>query len=194
MKFLKNIHDNELPDTALVERYRNSGDMQVLSALFQRYMDLLYGVCFKHLKDPAQAKDAVMQVFEELVYKLKKHEVENFRSWVFMVTRNHCLMQLRSAKNFKTVEFQPDHMQSQEEMHQYGILEKEENLQRLEKCLETLTPDQRGAVRLFYLENKCYKDISAITGTDLNTIRSFIQNGRRNLKICIEKNSNARVQ
>jgi RNA polymerase sigma-70 factor (ECF subfamily) len=185
--FLKNIPTSELPDRELVSLFRTSGNMEVLAVLFQRYMDLLYGVCLKYLKQPEPAKDAVMQIFEELVAKLPKHEVDNFKSWLYTLAKNYCLMQLRTPKNLKTTEFNPDGMQLEEEMHLNGIQVKEENLQKLERCLQTLSPEQKKAVELFYLQNKCYKEIAEATGIEWNKVRSFIQNGRRNLKICMEK-------
>ena len=149
-------------------------------------MELVYGVCLKYLKNSESAKDAVMQIFEELVQKLKNHQVDNFRSWVYTLAKNYCLMQLRSSKNIRIVEFKPVIMQSDEEVHLNGIMEKEENLQKLEKCLQTLSAEQKAAVELFYLKHKCYKEIAELTGLEWNTIRSFIQNGRRNLRICME--------
>jgi len=185
--FIKNISDNELPDKELVSLFRTSRNMEALSVLFQRYMELLYGVCLKYLKQPEAAKDAVMQIFEELVQKLPKHEVDNFKSWLYTLAKNYCLMQLRTPKNLKTTEFNPDSMQLEEEMHLNGILSKEENLQKLERCLQTLSQEQKQTVELFYLQDKCYKEIAETTNTDINNVRSFIQNGRRNLKICMEK-------
>ena len=187
MAFIKNIPTNELPDKELVTLFRTSRNMEVLAVLFQRYMDLLYGVCLKYLKQPEPAKDAVMQIFEELVVKLPKHEVDNFKSWLYTLAKNYCLMQLRTPKNLKTTEFNPDSMQLEEEMHLNGILVKEDNLQKLERCLETLSTEQKQSVELFYLQNKCYKEIAEETGIEWNKVRSFIQNGRRNLKICMEK-------
>lgn len=187
MAFIKNIHDNALPDKELVEMFQTSGDLEVLAILFQRYMDLLYGVCLKYLKEPETAKDAVMQVFEELVQKLPKHQVDNFKSWLYTLAKNYCLMQLRTPKNLKTTEFKPESMQSEEEMHLNGVMLREENLQKMERCLQTLSTEQKVSVELFYLQNKCYKEIADITGLDWNKVRSYIQNGRRNLKICMEK-------
>ena len=167
--------------------------MNVLSRLFQRYMDLLYGVCLKYLKDPEAAKDAVMQIFEELVHKLNKHEVDNFKSWVYTLGKNYCLMQLRTPKNLKTTEFKTELMQSEDETHLNGMLEKEENLKKMERCLQTLSAEQKVTVELFYLQNKCYKEIADETGLDWNKVRSYIQNGRRNLKICMESSLKVEV-
>ncbi len=187
MAFIKNIHDNTLPDKELVAQFQTSGDLEVLATLFQRYMDLLYGVCLKYLKDSETAKDAVMQVFEELVRKLPKHQVDNFKSWLYTLAKNYCLMQLRTPKNLKTTEFNPDGMQSGEETHLNGVMLKEENLQKMERCLQTLSAEQKVSVEMFYLQSKCYKEIADITGLELNKVRSNIQNGKRNLKICMEK-------
>lgn len=185
--FIKDISGNPLTDKELVALYKKTADLKVLGELYQRYMDLVYGVCLKYLKDAETAKDAVMQIFEELITKLQKHEVDNFRGWLHMVAKNHCLMQLRTPKNMKTVEINPSLMQNEEEVHLNGVMEKEENLSRMERCLETLNMEQQQAIRLFYLDGKCYNEIVEITGQEWNQVRSFIQNGRRNLKQCMEQ-------
>lgn len=186
MSFLKNISTNKLADKELVKLYQESEDLTVLAELYQRYMDLVYGVCLKYYKDAERSKDAVMQIFEELISKLKSHDIDNFRGWLHQVAKNHCLMQLRTPRNLKTVAFNSDLMQNEEALHLNGILEKEENYKKLETCLETLTTEQNTAIRLFYLEEKCYNEIVEITGMEWRQVRSFIQNGRRNLKICME--------
>ena len=157
-------------------------------------MELVYGVCLKYLKEPDQSQDAVMHIFEELVSKLKKHEVENFRGWLHQVAKNHCLMQLRTPKNLKTVAISPLLMQNEEDVHLNGVLsgrspseEKEENFKKLEKCIDALSDEQRMMIKLFYLEGKCYNEIVEITGREWNHVRSAIQNGRRNLKLCMDK-------
>ena len=188
MPFLKNISNQSATDLELVALYKKSGELSVLGVLYERYMDLVYGVCLKYLKEGEAAKDATMQIFEELVSKLHKYEVENFKSWLHTLAKNHCLMQLRTPKNLKTVEFNTELMQTGEDVHLNGIFQKEEQLKQLEQCMETLTTEQKQSVELFYLQNKCYKEISEITGTEWNKVRSLIQNGRRNLKICMEKN------
>jgi len=185
--FLRNTTPAVQPDAELVLQYRRDEDLRVLGELYQRYMELVYGVCLKYLKEPETSRDAVMNIFEELVEKLKKHEVENFRAWLYQVARNHCLMQLRSPKNLKTTELKTEFVQNEEITHLNGVLEKEENLRKLEGCISRLPDDQQQAIRLFYLDGKCYKEIAALTGLEWNQVRSSIQNGRRNLKICMEK-------
>ena len=187
MPFTGTTNKSSLSDKELVDLYKKSTGLDALGELYKRHMDLVYGVCLKYLKDSEQAKDAVMQLFEELVVKLKKHEVENFKSWLYQVAKNYCLMQLRSPKNLKTVEINPVIMQNEENMHLNGVLEKEENFKKMEQCLETLPHAQKTVIQLFYLEGKCYNEIVENTGHEWNQIRSFIQNGRRNLKLCMEK-------
>lgn len=150
-------------------------------------MDLCYAVSIKYLKDSDSAKDAVMEVFEELADKLKKHEVSNFKSWLYTVVKNHCLMKLRVQARQKSVNLADNVVYLREEMHQEDINEKEWQLQQMTNCIETLSADQKKAIELFYLQEKCYNEISGITGLDWNKVRSLIQNGRRNLKICMDK-------
>jgi RNA polymerase sigma factor (sigma-70 family) len=186
LPFLKNISTTET-DKELVAAFKESGDNDYLSKLYQRYMDLVFGVCLKYFKDAEKSKDAVMEIYLDLNTKLKNYEVDNFKGWLHVLARNYCLMQLRSPRNMKTTEFNADFMQSAENTHLNGeVLEKEENFVKLEQCLDTLQEEQKQSVRLFYLDNKCYNEIAAITGYDWNKVRSYIQNGRRNLKLCMD--------
>ena len=191
MAFLKNItegaDDPGLGDDQLLAAYRESSDLEVLARLYQRYIDLLYGVCLKYLEEAESAKDAVMDIFEELAQKLPKHEVTYFRGWLYTLAKNHCLMKLRSAKRVKVRSFDPGHMQTADELHLNGVMEKEEQLEKLSKCLETLSAEQKTVVELFYLRYKCYREIEEMTGLEWNQVRSHIQNGRRNLKICMDR-------
>jgi RNA polymerase sigma factor (sigma-70 family) len=174
-------------DELLLKRFRNSGDQQVLASLYLRYTTLVYGTALKYLKEAEAAKDAVMDVYQELLVKLPQHEVANFKSWLYVVVKNHCLMLLRKSKKAITVEFQPNFMQSEDFSHLDDILDKEQQLQKLEKCIGALQEEQQNTIRLFYLEGKCYNEIMGTTGFDWNKVRSLVQNGRRNLKNCMDK-------
>lgn len=154
--------------------------------MYARYMDMVYGVCLKYFKEPEEAKDAVIHIFEELIGKLLKYEVTNFRSWLHRLVRNYCLMQLRSKKSHP-VKVDTDVVYLKEDAHPENIEEKEMALNEMAKCLEKLPPDQKQVIKLFYLEEKCYKEIADMTQLEPGKVRSFIQNGRRNLKICMEK-------
>ncbi len=160
--------------------------MNALGKLFDRYIDLVYGVCLKYMKEPEDAKDGAVNIFEELMTKLRRYEVENFKGWLYQLSKNHCLMKLRSDKKFPSV-INADVVHLSENFHLEEVREKEMQLSQMEGCIEQLPAGQKEAIRLFYLEEKCYKDIAAIIDEEVNQVRSYIQNGRRNLKICMEK-------
>lgn len=190
MKFIKNNNRiQEQDDLALIASYKSSGNLDVLGILYNRYMHLVFGVCLNYLKDEEQSKDAVMQIFEELVVKLKIHEVQNFKSWLHVLSRNHCLMALRKNSKHTTVSLADAFVENTEFVHLDIDDTKETKLTVMEMCMKTLPEEQRVSVDLFYLQEKCYKEVVELTGYDMSKVKSYIQNGKRNLKICIEKNS-----
>lgn len=186
MAFLRKISSGAISEADMVVQYRQSGDLAVLGELYNRYMEMVYGVCLKYLKEPENAQDSVMSIFEELITKLQKHEVDNFKSWLYTLAKNHCLMRLRAEKKTSTVKMADEFVQSEETLHLQDVLDREEHFKQLEYCMGQLATDQRNVIELFYLQGKCYNEISAATGLEWNSVRSFIQNGRRNLKICME--------
>ncbi len=189
MHALKAIPGNDhLSDEELINAYRADHDQSHLAALYLRYTDLVYGVALKYLENTESAKDAVMNIYQELVRKLQQHEVENFRSWLYVLTKHHCLMQLRKEKKTKLVELTPELMQSEDYSHLDTVLQRERTFRILAKCIEKLQEEQQTVIRHFYLEGKCYNEIVTLTGQDWAKVRSQIQNGRRNLKICMDKN------
>jgi RNA polymerase sigma factor (sigma-70 family) len=186
MAFVKNI-DNQQDDAALLAQFKLHGDKSLLAQLFQRHMDQVYGVCVKYLEDRELAKDEVMNIYLELERKLPNHEVQNFKSWLYVLAKNHCLMYLRSHKSKRTVSFDGAFMQNEQEWHLDEKIEKEGQLKQMEHCIEGLSAEQKEGIVLFYLKRKSYQEIAALTGMDWGKVRSLIQNGRRNLKICMEK-------
>lgn len=170
--------------------YRRYGDVAMLGALYEPYMDMVFGVCFKYLRDEEESKDAVMQIFEKLVTDLKQHEVSNFKSWLHSVARNHCLMKLRTAS--VTI----GHEQADDREHEWPIetvtdedvFTLEGQLHAMDECLQKLASEQRISIELFYIQDKCYRDIAGETGFEIGKVKSYIQNGKRKLKICIEIN------
>lgn len=189
MNFLKNI-PSEASDADLVTAYKSTGNVELLSVLYQRYMDLTYGVCLKYFKNTDDSKDAVMNIFEELVVKLRKYEVENFKGWLFQVARNFCLMKIRKEKS-KPYAVDADLVQLEQESHLEEVMEKETHLNSMHDCIKQLVDEQKQMITLFYLKEICYKEIAETTGVDISLVRSYIQNGRRNLKICMEKQTKA---
>ncbi|MBN1387955.1 MAG: sigma-70 family RNA polymerase sigma factor [Bacteroidales bacterium] len=179
-------------DGKLIDDYLLSGKLDSLGILYGRYIDLVYGVCLKYFRNREQSQDAVMDIFEKLVTELGRHKVENFKSWLYVLTKNHCLMKLRSSKkDIDRVISIEDHgylfMENDFQMHPVDKSDIN-NDEILEKCIEQLKADQRNCVRLFYYDNKCYREIAGLLKMDEQKVKSHLQNAKRNLKICMEKN------
>lgn len=174
-------------DSELVARYQKSGDMELLGILYERYTELVYGVCLKILKNEAAAEDAFMTIFEKLTKKVRAHDIQQFRPWLHTVVRNHCLGILRKEGKHLTVSYDGDFMQSTEILHPFMEEATNSKLTALPECLNSLKGEQKSCVQLFYFEGQSYQDIAAEKAVAIGKVRSYIQNGRRNLKICIEK-------
>lgn len=186
----------QLTDEELLRLYKSGKDIAVAGALYSRYSHLVFGVCMKYLKDEDESKDAAMQVFEKLVKELLKHEILNFRPWLHTVTKFHCLMILRSGKK-EIHGMDPVIMEKELSLHPSGlstdeVIEKEQRLNHLEQAILELDEHQQKCIRLFYLEEKSYQEVSDLTGYNLNQVKSYIQNGKRNLKIIMTKNEQER--
>ncbi len=181
--------DNE---SGLIQLYRETGEMRLLGELYEPYIHLVFGVCMKYLKNRQDSQDAVMQIFEKIVVDLRRHEVQHFKSWLYQVSKNYCLMELRRKK----IEIQDENSENlanlMELSHQPHLtdeqLEKEQQLRVLEQTLEQLPPEQKQCVQLFFLEQKSYRQIAEQTDYDLKKVKSYIQNGKRKLKIMMTEN------
>ena len=186
-------------DEELLARYREEGDIGMLGQLYERYMHLVFGVCLKYLEEREWAKDEVMNIFEKLVTAILQQEIENFRTWLYVVTKNHCLMLLRSRKSeaahAEAMMNDPlFFMENSSGMHPMGDDDGgdqddpggEDGIKRLEECIERLREEQRNCIRLFFYEGCSYRQISDRLGVDEMKVKSYIQNGKRNLKICME--------
>lgn len=176
----------KMTDEEVVEQYRLSSDQQLVGILFERYSHLVLGVCLKYLKNKDESKDMVIIIFEKLITDLKNFKVEKFRPWLHTVTRNQCLMLLRkinrpgTEKDIETLEY---HLQDNNE--EEVVKEKEVKINNLEEAIKELNEEQRICITLFYLEDKSYQQIEVSTGYEMNKIKSYIQNGKRNLKILL---------
>ena len=184
---------NTATDLELIASYRQSGDNVYVGELYKRYSHLVYGVCLKYLKDEDDSKDAVMLVFEKLLDDLKKYQIENFKSWLHTTAKNHCLMKLRSEQSIflKTEELKKDYpviMESDNDLHLDNENENEFYLNHLGKAVEQLNNEQRICIEMFYLNGKCYQDVAETTGYSMKQVKSYLQNGKRNLKIIIQSN------
>ncbi len=193
MKFLKTFKTDRsetLTEADFLLAYYQKGELRTLGKLYQPYMDMVFSVCYKYLKDEDESKDAVMQIFEKLVVDLRMHQVGNFKSWLHRVTVNFCLMQLRARRVFASMDEIDESSQVEITDVSNDLLILDNNLISLERCIETLNREQRISIHLFFKEEKCYREISSEMGFDVNKVKSYIQNGKRNLKICMDKNGN----
>ncbi|CAN5508665.1 sigma-70 family RNA polymerase sigma factor [soil metagenome] len=178
-------------DAELLILYQQTEDLAYLGELFDRYIHLVYGICLKYLKGQEESKDMAMQVFEKLAVQLKQNEVKNFKSWLHVLTKNECLMLLRTQKykveRANLTIYPDDGMDFSLNMHHQEDEKLESNLQDLELAIKELPTEQKQCIKLFFFQQKCYKEIVELTGYELNKVKSYIQNGKRNLKIHLQK-------
>jgi len=183
---------NEYSDNELIYKYKQSKDVLLVGELYKRYTRFVFLVAMKYLKNQEDSKEAVMMIFEKLVQDLLKHEIENFKSWLHVVTKNFCLQQLRQNQAFQKKHheyenFSVSFMENETNLHHTNIQENEQKYQALEKAMNQLNSEQKICIELFYLQEKSYKEVVELTGFDLNKVKSSIQNGKRNLKLNMQK-------
>ena len=178
---------SELSDGELLRRSRDRGGADYFGALYGRYIPLLYGVCLKYLRRPDLAEDAVMGLFEHLQPRIGRYEIRDFRTWIYSAAKNHCLQQLRGSGREIPTESVAGIMESAGIVH---LLEEEgddERLAALRDCIAKLPDAQRTSIRHFFTDGMSYADIARQTGWKLKSVKSFIQNAKRNLKNCMDK-------
>ncbi len=178
---------DELSDADLLSRYQQTLDNKWLGCLLQRYTLLLFGTCMKYLKNESAAQDAVQQIFLKVITVLPHQQVQFFKSWLYIVAKNHCLLCLRGSQMLHVSSIETIDQMDDNTFDLNKHLLNEQTLSALESSLIDLKEDQRNCVTLFYLENKSYVEISELLSIDMLKVKSYIQNGKRNLKILVEK-------
>ena len=176
-----------LTDEELLKRYCDSGELVYFVEAYKRYMPLVYGVALKYLKRPEDAQDAVMQLFEELVVKIKEVEIQSFKAWLYTCIRNNCLMEIRKRSKNLSVSLDDSFMEFCDDFHLTVVSESENREESLRECVESLPEKQRISVKYFFFNELSYKEVEERTGFSLKMVQSFIQNGTRNLKLCLER-------
>ena len=182
--------DKHISDQELLERFYADRDNQWLGILLERYTLLLLGVCMKYLKNEELARDSVQQIFLKAITELQKYRVEYFKSWIYMVAKNHCLMQLRDKPGKNTIEVKDSIPAETDETDKERLLLNEKTYEYMGEALKELNADQQLCVTLFYMEKKSYQQITEQTGYSMMQVKSNIQNGKRNMRILIEKKMN----
>lgn len=187
MRIFKGI-TSKTTDQELLKKYQQTGDIDYIAALYKRYVHLIFSVALKYLKVKEDAEDLSIKVFEVLQQKLPTQDISNIGGWIYTVTRNESLMELRSAKRIKQKEIEFAGSMEYEEFEHHSIeLDNEENLKKLEECINSLVKEQKKCIELFYKQQKCYKEVANLTGYELKKVKSYLQNGKRNLIICMDK-------
>lgn len=171
-------------DKILVQDYKNDADQKIIGELYKRYNRLVFGSCLKYLKDVGLAEDAVNDIFIQVSKKLKSHNVEYFKSWLYTVTRNHCIEILRKENRHKDKKNSSELMYTESVFHPDDVVDAD-TIKVLTECIEQLPTNQQKCIQLFYYEKVSYQNIAETLEINWNKVRSFIQNGRRNLKNCI---------
>jgi RNA polymerase sigma factor (sigma-70 family) len=179
-----------ITDAELLQRFYADHNNEWLGILLQRYTMLLLGVCMKYLKNEEEAKDSVQQVFLKSINELHKYKVEYFKSWIYMVAKNYCLMKLRDKGKYHAEINERIMATPAEEIDTNSFIEKDVALTNMAAALQQLNKDQQLCITLFYLEKKSYQEITESTSYTLMQVKSHIQNGKRNLKLLMEKNAN----
>ena len=185
----KQVEFDRQLDLMQIREFRKTGNLEILGELYQKYMHLVYGLCLKYLKNKADAQDAVMQIFEKLTIEAVKQEINHFKNWLYVVSKNHCLLELRKrqSNDEKLKKWQKDEQNFVENDIEIHPLDEEKRLNdALKKCIEKLKTEQQSSIKLFYFQKKCYREIAETMKCDEKKVNSFIQNGKRNLKICLE--------
>ncbi len=175
-------------DQQLLENFYADQDNEWLGILLTRYTLLLLGVCMKYLKNEEEAKDCVQQIFLKAITELKKYRVEYFKSWIYMVAKNYCLMKIRDSQGKMPVELTERYMSAKEEEADIkNLLQNDHTIELMAEALKELSEEQQQCVTLFYLKKKSYQEISEQTGFTMMQVKSYIQNGKRNLRLLIER-------
>jgi RNA polymerase sigma factor (sigma-70 family) len=189
--FFKRNNFSLMTDNELIGHYKLHQDKECVGELYKRYTGFTYSICYKYFGDSEKSREAALEIFEELIDKLLVHDIQNFKSWLHTVARNYCLLTFRSKKyesqfidNYK--KYQNDFMEQDKVLYPDYQL-KEENIAELEKCINQLKPEQRNCIELFYLQDKSYVETAKITGYTMNEVKTYLQNGKRNLKILMSK-------
>lgn len=183
----KRAEITQLSNDELFDLYKREEQTIYFGELYRRYIPMVYGVCLKYLANEADAQDAVMDLYEDLNQRMLKYAITSFHSWLYTVTKNHCLLKIRKEKQVHFVDLNEAIMENGDFFTLSDREQSAEQASALSYCLTELSSEQRTSIDFFYYENKSYADIVTITGYSLEKVKSYIQNGKRNLKNCINR-------
>lgn len=178
-KRYQTLDDNDLPG-----HYKETGNQEIIGEIYKRFGHLMFGTCLKYLKNKEEAEDCVMSIFEKMPRKLENHQIQHFKSWLYKVTKNACLMRLRKVDPFSDA--LPILEEALEGSNESGIDDKkllEIKIEALNEAIDDLKDEQKETVKLFYIEQCSYAQISERLDMPMKKVKSAIQNGKRNIKM-----------
>ncbi len=178
---------DHITDAELLNYYTSDSNSEWMGILLERYTLLLLGVCMKYLKNEEEAKDCVQQIFLKVLNEAGKYKIDYFKSWLYMVAKNHCLMRLRAVQGRNIKEINEQVYIAAEDVDKSELIQNEKTYSLLEEAMGELNEEQKLCVTLFYLQKKSYQQIAGLTKYNLLQVKSYIQNGKRNLKLLLEK-------
>jgi len=174
-------------DSELIFLYKETQSLEVLGDLYKRHMHLVYGTCLKILKNADDSKDAVSTIFEKLIQDVLRFTIDNFKSWLYVLTKRFCLMQLRAKNSVEKKKDDYSYLSFMESTIDVHPIDEDTENTNLKICISKLKEIQKQSVRLFYYEELSYKEISDTINQSEKKVKSYIQNAKRNLKICLQK-------
>ena len=151
-----------------------------MSDFFVLYREDVLGLCYYYTRDVELSKDLTMDTFETYLKRGKKGPVINdIKSYLLGIARNLCMAHFKKSKRTQSIEESVlQFMEYEDENAPNG----EEVIDRLMMSMCKLTTDQRRCVELFFIKGCSYNQISKKLNFSYNEVKSFIQNGKRNLK------------
>lgn len=168
-----------LTEQELVAHFRAGGERRWFAELYRRERRGVYGLCLKYLRDPAAAEDACHEAFARAFEHFEDFDGERFSPWLRRIAANLSIDQLRSER--------PNAESSPEIAAPEPSAERQLGGRRaLAAALEvvrSLGSDQRRAFVMFHIEGLSYQEIADRTDLELHTVRSQLQNARRNFHL-----------
>ncbi|MFQ5674351.1 MAG: RNA polymerase sigma factor [bacterium] len=174
-------------DNATIRSYLETRDVRYLGRLYEAYKKTIFWHCLKMVGNEEDAKDLASETFIRTFDRIEDFKLgAPFCPWLMRIATNLCIDHLRKKNRYKFYKFDETHsavaIQNESEPKQPMI-----SGERIIEKLKKLKPLQKRCFCLFYIHNLTYKQIAELTGYPLGKVRSYIQNGKRNFKLLMEK-------
>ena len=173
------------------------GDMQSFEELMYQYEKKVYNVALRVFKNPEDAKDISQDVFIKIYKNLDKFDNKSsFSTWIYRITTNTCIDELRKRKGKETVSIDNDNEYDEgrfkrefadnEPTPEEKVISKEGESEII-KSMNTLSDEHRTIIVMRDIEGLSYTEISEIIGVSIGTVKSRISRARLQLKNIILK-------